>query len=63
MMQRIFEAFTIVLNYILNVLTIAWTSLVHTLQLQAAALVLSPGLIYIMSALIVGYVYLLVQED
>jgi hypothetical protein len=62
-MQYITEAFTIVWNYILNVLTIAWTSLTHTLQLQASALILSPGLLYIMSALIVVYVYLLIQQD
>jgi hypothetical protein len=62
-MQYLIEAFTIVWTYILNVLTIAWTSLTHTLQLQAAALILSPGLLYIMSAVVVGYVYFLIQQD
>jgi hypothetical protein len=52
-----------ILNYILNVLDIAWTSFAHAMQVEVAAIMISPGLISIVSILVVGYAYLLVRQE
>jgi len=50
------------LEYVLNVLDIAWKKFVETTQIDAAAIILYPGLISVVSILVIGYVYFLVRR-
>ena len=44
-MERLLGLLGEILNYILNVLDTAWTSLAHTIQVEVAAIMISPGLV------------------
>ena len=47
------------LEYVSNVLVIAWEKFTETTQIDAAAIILSPGFISVVSILVFGYVYFL----
>jgi hypothetical protein len=61
-MDDFFGIISHVMNYIWNILDLAWKSFAHTMQTDVAVVMMSPGLTSIVSILVVGYAYLLGRE-
>jgi hypothetical protein len=61
-MDKTLDVLKQALEYVLNVLVIAWNKFTETTQIDAAAIILYPGLISVVSILVIGYVYFLVRR-